>query len=651
MSGLKLADFCQYEFLSRLSFSPGAKRSALVAAKANDSNGYSKVLWVNDSARGMFRLARIGADGLYLWQDDDTIIFCDERNERNERNDENKEAPSGAISNFYLISLNGGEAVPAFSIPLKVKDIGFLGDGLFIVLCIHDENNFDSEKNGHMIIDELPFWSNGQGFINGVRSRLYLYDAKTDALTPITGPDDDVTGFCCCQRGGYAAYTIKQVDIGHVDKDSLFIYDPALGASQKLMDGKLNISALACREDLIVFAATDAKTFGVAQNPAFYKASREGGPPSLLLKSDYTVGRPVGGDCRLGSGRTFALHEKSIYFTSTRGFACDLYRFDIDGLELSKLTDGRGSVDFFDISPGGEIEFVAFFGQELQELYRIDENGGTCLSSFNSGFIKEHPPVAPRHHVFTDADGFEIDGWAMLPPGFDPDKKYPAILNIHGGPKSLFGEIYFHEMQWLCGLGYVIMYCNPRGSDGKGSSFSAVRGSYGTFDYDNIIQFTDEMLKAYPAIDPLRIGVMGGSYGGFMVNWIITHTDRFAAAVSQRSISNWITFCLTSDIGHYFGPDQMQASVWGDAEKLWAASPVKYADNAKTPTLFLHSDQDYRCWLADAFQMYSALKINGTPTRLCLFKGENHELSRSGRPEARKVRLQETADWMERYLK
>ncbi len=644
MHGLELSDFCLYEFLSRLSFSPGGKRSALIAAKANGLNGYTKTLWVNDPARGMLRIACIGSDGLYIWQDDETLIFCDSRGSK-------KDAAGQSISEFYRISVCGGEAVPAFTLPVKVKDIAFLGGGLHLVLGIHNQDNAEAGESGHKIIDELPFWFNGRGFTSGVRNRLYLYDANADELSPITEPDEDVTGFCCCPSGSYAAYTLKRDKIGLMSRDALFVYDAVRGNSHMLMDGELNISALACREDLIVFAGTNNEAFGTAENPAFYRVSRAGGPHSLLMKSDYTVGKPVGSDCRLGSGHTFALLENNLYFTSTRGFACDLYRLDIVGLGLSKLTNGQGSVDFFDISPAGEIEFVALLGQELQELYRLDSKGGARLSAFNSEFTQDHPPIVPRRHVFTDPDGFKVDGWVMLPRDFDSNKKYPAIVNIHGGPKSLFGEIYFHEMQWLCGLGYVVIYCNPRGSDGKGSRFSAVRGCYGTFDYDNIMQFTDEMLRAYPAIDPERMGVMGGSYGGFMVNWIIGHTDRFAAAVSQRGISNWVSFCLTSDIGHYFGPDQMQSSPWGDVQKLWDKSPIKYANKAKTPTLFLHCDQDYRCWIAEAYQMYSALKINGVTARLCVFEGENHELSRSGGPDARKTRLKEIGDWMDRYLK
>lgn len=163
--------------------------------------------------------------------------------------------------------------------------------------------------------------------------------------------------------------------------------------------------------------------------------------------------------------------------------------------------------------------------------------------------------------------------------------------------------------------------------------------------------FVDVVLERYPSIDQNRLGVTGGSYGGFMTNWIIGHTDRFKAAASQRSIANWVSMGCTTDIGYYFSDDQIGTTPWEDADKLWEASPLKYADKVKTPTLFIHSEQDYRCWLVEGLQMFTALKYHGVESRLCMFRGENHDLSRSGKPQQRIRRLREISDWFERYLK
>jgi dipeptidyl aminopeptidase/acylaminoacyl peptidase len=238
----------------------------------------------------------------------------------------------------------------------------------------------------------------------------------------------------------------------------------------------------------------------------------------------------------------------------------------------------------------------------------------------------------------------------MKPRNFDPNKKYPAILNIHGGPKTVYGSVYYHEMQYWASEGFVVIFCNPRGSDGKGNAFADIRGQYGTIDYNDIMDFVDESLAQNPWINTEKLGVTGGSYGGYMTNWIIGHTNRFKAAATQRSISNWISMYGTTDIGYFFASDQIGETPWSNAEKLWNHSPMKYADQIKTPLLVLHSEEDYRCWVAEGIQMFTSLKVNNIPSKMVLFKGENHELSRSGKPKNRVKRLSEITQWMKTYL-
>jgi dipeptidyl aminopeptidase/acylaminoacyl peptidase len=244
-----------------------------------------------------------------------------------------------------------------------------------------------------------------------------------------------------------------------------------------------------------------------------------------------------------------------------------------------------------------------------------------------------------------------IDGWVIKPVDFDVGSKYPAILDVHGGPKTADGDIYFHEMQYWASHGYFVLFCNPRGSDGRGNEFADIRGKYGTIDYDDLMKFTDSVLEKYNNIDKNRLGVTGGSYGGFMTNWIIGHTDRFKAAASQRSISNWVSDFGTTDIGFYFNPNEVGGNPWNNIDKYWEHSPLRYADKVKTPTLFIHSDEDHRCWMGEGLQMFTALKYFGVESRLCLFHGENHELSRSGKPKHRIRRLKEITEWFDSHLK
>jgi dipeptidyl aminopeptidase/acylaminoacyl peptidase len=206
-------------------------------------------------------------------------------------------------------------------------------------------------------------------------------------------------------------------------------------------------------------------------------------------------------------------------------------------------------------------------------------------------------------------------------------------------------------MQYWCGKGFAVLFCNPTGSDGRGETFADLRGHYGETDYRDIMSFVDTALAQNPWIDAEHVGVTGGSYGGFMTNWIVGHTQRFKAAATQRSITNWLGFNLTSDIGYTFGEDQTGGTPWNNFEGLWRQSPGKYLDQATTPLLVIHSEEDYRCYMADGIQIFYALKQKGVDARMVLFKGENHELSRSGKPKNRVRRLQEITEWMEKYLK
>lgn len=215
----------------------------------------------------------------------------------------------------------------------------------------------------------------------------------------------------------------------------------------------------------------------------------------------------------------------------------------------------------------------------------------------------------------------------------------------------MFGTVFHHEMQMWANAGYFVFFTNPRGSDGFGTEFGDINGRYGTVDYDNLMEFTDYVLDHEPDIDRDRVGVTGGSYGGFMTNWIIGHTDRFKAAASQRSIANWISFEYMSDIGHTFTKNEQAAFASEDVDKLWFHSPIKYIGNCKTPTLFVHSEEDYRCNVAEGMEMFAALKVLGVDTRMLMVKGETHELSRSGRPRNRIVRMREILNWMDKYLK
>jgi dipeptidyl aminopeptidase/acylaminoacyl peptidase len=236
--------------------------------------------------------------------------------------------------------------------------------------------------------------------------------------------------------------------------------------------------------------------------------------------------------------------------------------------------------------------------------------------------------------------------------GADPSAgaEHPFIVQIHGGPHSMYGYAMFHEMQLMAAKGYAVAFCNPRGSAGYGQEFlSCTRGIWGEADMPDVIALADTVANL-PWIDASRQGITGGSYGGYLTNWIVGHDDRFKAAVTQRCVSSFLSFFGTSDIGTTFGVDEADGVPWADFEKLRAHSPVSYVDRITTPLLILHSEKDLRCPIEQAEQMYAALAYLGRDVGFVRFPEESHELSRSGTPSRRLARLHHLIGWFDQRL-
>lgn len=636
----------EFSFVSNPSYAPDGSMAAFVVKKANrDKNAYDSDLYLLKDGQ-VRRLTAGGDASAYLWTQEGRLLFSANRLKADKERAEKGEA----FTAFYEIDPCFGEAQKRFELPLKGAKLIELGQDKYAVLASQDNAPARSEcQNGqtppYEILTELPFWSNGGGFVSQQRQRLYLYDAKTGQLDPVTAPWFDVSSIQ--YSNGYLVFVGQEFQGIPNDKDGLYSYELATKTLRELVPvGELYLRAGFALKNSVVFVASDGRVYGDDRYPDFYTIPQQGGQYKLLHEYEASVGHgSVGSDARLGAGRGSKVFQNRLYFLSTIRNDSFLYSLGEEG-DLRLESGEHGSIDSFDVAEG-KLLLCALYGDRLAELY---ENGKQA-TDLNGRLLSELELSTPIAHSFTSSGGVTIDGWAMKPIGYEPGKKYPAILHIHGGPRTVFSEVFHQEMQLWAANGYFVFYCNPRGSDGRGNAFGDLCGKYGSIDYEDLMDFADEMLRQYPDADEKRFGVGGGSYGGFMTNWIIGHTDRFAAAVSQRSISNWIAFEHTTDIGYFFTPSQHGATTRQDVRKLWDLSPLKYAPNAVTPTLFIHSDQDYRCWMVEGLSMFTALKLHGCPAKLCLFHGENHELSRSGRPLNRIKRMEEILSWFNKYLK
>lgn len=658
MENLKLRDFLDYNYLSSIEVSPDEKNTAFIVHRGDyDDNDYKSNIWVmNNETKKYFRLTGMNEERSFLWLDETKILFPSMRDKKLKVKVEEGEK----WTCYYSIDINGGEAQEYMRVPLIVTSIKKIDGDNFILTAKYDNYGVNlneltgearaeatkkiKEDKDYEILDEIPFWSNGGGFTNKKRNRLYIYNRATEEITPVSDSISNVTYYS--YKDGVVLYVVNRFKDKQEQREAIYTYDIATKEEKLVLPSEdYRVSFAEFFGDGILCGLNDTLKYGLNQNPNFYII--RDGKVELFKEHDTWMINTVGSDCRYGGGKSFRVKGNKLYFLTTVMHDAFLNTLDING-EERVLTKANGSVDTYAIA-GDDIYFIGLRGLRLQELYLLKDEEEIQLTKFNENIIESKKLSIPEKFNIVN-DGIEIEGWVLKPTDYEEGKEYPAILDIHGGPKTVYGDVFYHEMQVWANMGYFVFFCNPRGGDGRGNEFADIRGKYGTIDYDDLMKFTDEVLKAYP-IDRSRVGVTGGSYGGFMTNWIIGHTDRFACAASQRSIANWFSKFGTTDIGYYFNVDQNASSPWENPEKLWWHSPMKYADKVKTPTLFIHSKEDYRCWLTEGIQMFTSLKYHGVPARLCMFRGENHELSRSGKPRHRVKRLEEMTNWFELYLK
>ena len=653
MEKLKISDLLDYKFLSGIVASPSGKKAAFLVKQANkEKNSYDSWAYIADFCTGEVRkLTSFGAESHLLFDSENTLLFSSVR----KHEDKAKDGKEKTV--FYRLSLKGGEAERAFEIPYSVNDMKKMADGSYVFSATVDLNKPEDEDGlkeyqDYHIIEELPYWENGAYFVSRFRNTLFTYQEEEGVCERVTAPLFAVSGFEL--SGETIVYTGVSYDQVLPMKNGMYGYDcRTKTTTEYVKDGDMHIGLFGCcgegRDLKVFFAGSTMDKYGSGQYPDLNVW--ENGKAALFAKHGNSVGSVPTGDISLGGGKKFLVKEGVPYFTScarTRGPVLSAK----DGC-VSAAVDFDGSVDCFCQVEGG-FAMVGRTPGKLQEIYLYDSASNTYrqISDLNGAALKDRYVGELHPAGFTDSDGVDIDGWVILPKDYDPSKKYPAILDMHGGPRVAFGNTMFHEMQVFANNGYFVMLCNPRGGDGRGDEFADLREKYGTIDFQDFMEFVDHVCEQYPAIDTARIGVTGGSYGGWMTNWIIGHTDRFAAAVSQRSFSNWLSDFGCSEIGFSFDVNENGGKTpWTAPKELWERSPVAYADRVKTPTMFIHSLKDYNCPLSEGMQMFAAIKYHGVPSKAVLFEGENHELSRSGKPLHRMRRLKEMNDWFDLYLK
>ena len=325
-----------------------------------------------------------------------------------------------------------------------------------------------------------------------------------------------------------------------------------------------------------------------------------------------------------------------------------------EGHPIYYLVDEDAVVGEFSLDRNGQK--IAFHRMDMMDpgsiwVIDMEKERWNKVTSFNELVTGISSTFDIREIWIKTEDGTDIQGWIMTPPGSEGKNKLPSILEIHGGPRTQYGFTFMHEFFYLASRGYAVHFCNPRGSQGYGEWFAgSIWKVWGTVDYDDVMAWTDHISKLQ-YIDNKRMCVTGGSYGGYMTNLIIGRSGRFKAAVSQRSVSNLISMWGSSDLNWVFQEEFAEVPPWEDLERYWDQSPMKFIKDAKTPTLMIHSENDLRCGIEQAEQVYVALKKLGVETEFLRFPDEPHGLSRVGRTDRRIVRLQHIIGWFDRFIR
>lgn len=630
--------------------SPDGTRAAFVLTRIEEEDPrkpdaahakprYKSQIWLAD-AQGTRVLTRgEGRDGSPRWSPDgQTLAFT-------------RKVGEGA--QLHLLPLSGGEAQVVTRFRNGVSDLQWSPDGQYVAfMTTADDEDKRDERGEARIITKPRYRFNGRDWLPERAARLYRLHVPSGELTEWHAPEVELGGVTWLPDSSGVLFIAATDELSGAHWQQEVWHLPLDGTPRQVTQWKSAVSA--------VIPHPDGQRFVLVGRPAgqgntehthlyLLPLTGDAAPVRLDAGHDHPVGNGVGGDCHVGAmpDKPAWLDDRTLLFSSTVRGSCGLFTATLSadgqsGSVQAHTHDPQGVIPAFTARGGG----LALIRERADQFPEVILNGQPVTDLHaNLPF----PARTPVRVAFPTELG-EGEGWVLLPDGTDP---VPAILSIHGGPHTDYGHAFTHEFQLYAARGQAVCYSNPRGSLGYGQAWvDAIHGRWGSVDADDLLAFFDACLDTHPRLDRTRTAVMGGSYGGFMTNWLTAHTTRFHAAITDRSICNLLSFGGTSDIGLRFWDDELGLNFHrrADTLKLWDMSPLQYVENVRTPTLIVHSVLDHRCPIEQAEQWYAALTLHGVPVRFVRFPGEDHELSRSGRPDRRLTRLTEYLNWLDRYL-
>ena len=645
--GVTPEDYLSFKFVGDPHISPDGKVIAYVLTTIDQKkNKRESSVWVVP-ADGSAVSRRLSAEGFSSnsprWSPDGkTLAMVSARA---------SDAPAGDTpkSQIYLLSIaSGGEAIALTKLKNGVQSYQWSPEGSRIVV-VSSSGPMDGvaaadRKSDVRHYTHIQYKFNDSGWFDDKRRHLWVVSVPGGEAKQITeGQDWNDTDPQWSPDGTRIAFVSDRTGKAYDDSHNtdVWVIPAAGGTLTKISDHGFEDENPRWSPDgkQILFSGQTA----VHQFPKLYVADSAGSAPSQLVVKDFDN---VAGE----------LHWQtpgSVLFAAGVKGETHIFRADPVAHTFSAVTSGPRGIHAFDVSESsGKMVYLANDFQRPDDLYisNLDGSGERQLTHVNSELWAQLELQPVERLAYKSTDGWAVDGFFVKPVGWQAGKKYPMVLVIHGGPEGMFGVDWYHEFQVYAAKGWAVFFCNPRGSTGYGEKFE--RGeinNWGGMDYQDIMAGVDAALKQYPWVDANDLGVTGGSYGGYMTNWIVSHTNRFKAAVTLRSVSNFISDEGTRD-GAYGHEDYFKGIMFDDFEQYWDASPLKYARNVHTPTLVLHSDNDFRVPIEQGEQWFRALQHYGVPSELVLFPRENHNLTRTGEPKHLVESLNWQLYWFDRYL-
>jgi dipeptidyl aminopeptidase/acylaminoacyl peptidase len=659
-------DIFRFNWIGDPQLSPDGSEVAFVRATVDEKGDkYLTSIWSVSSSPGSTprRITNGPRDSSPRWSPDGRTLAFTRSIDK-----DGKPQPS----QLYLLSMSGGEPHAITSVAKAVESIAWSPDGKQIAFGVTSRtSDFDKPKKDKdedresdvRVINTATYRANGSGYNDTTRfTHIWVIDAADEAKAKqLTDGEFDEEGFVWSPDSSRIYFVSTRVNEAYYDdRDAELFYVPASGGNMVKIEtgGTSSIGRISPSPNgsWIAYVGNVSKpVLSYTQSDLFVVPTAGGTAKNLTANFDNDVMTGLTGDQRApraaGTPRPqWSSDSRSILVTLGEEGRTNLARFDPASGAMTRWTSGNHEVANYTTASGHTVALISE-PTIVGDLYSVDDSGRFFrLTNINDKLMDDLTLTPPDELWYTSFDGKKIEAWIQKPPDFDPSKKYPMILNIHGGPHAAYGYTFDHEFQWMAAKGYVVLYPNPRGSTTYGQDFgNVIQYKYPGDDYKDLMAGVDAVI-ARGYIDPKKLGITGGSGGGVLTNWAITQTDRFGAAVSQRSIADWSNFWYVADFT-LFQPTWFRKAPWQDPTDFAQRSAITYIERVKTPLMLIEGEADYRTPpMAGGEMMFRALKYLHRPTVMVRFPDESHELSRSGKPWHRVERLQHIVAWFDKWL-